>query len=113
MCLQPSFGVSAEVGVEIVHDEVDDLIFGDALIEQVEEREEDRLGALLGDRCQHLAGVDQETGRETGRAVTLVLELPTGKLAGAAYGEVRKAALQGLDAGTLVGADHRAVGGAG
>ena len=55
--------------------------------------------------------MDEETGGETGRAVTLVLELPTGELARAAYGEVRKAALQGLDAGALVGAHHRAVGG--
>ena len=44
MRLQPSFYVSAAMGVEIVHDEVDDLTFGHALIEQVEEREEDRLG---------------------------------------------------------------------
>lgn len=91
MCLQSGFWVSAA----IVHDEVDDLTLGYALIEQVEEEgEEDCLGAFLGDHPQHLAGVDEKTGGETGSAVTLVLELPPGELARAAYGEVRKPALQ-------------------
>jgi len=70
----PGADVGSLVCVEIVEDEMDHLTFGDLLVEQVEECEEDRFGASRREHSDDLSGVHKQAGGEAAGAMAFVLD---------------------------------------
>jgi hypothetical protein len=63
MGCEPSLDMWAAMGVQVVEDEVDDLVFSDACVEQIEEVEEDLLGPGRSDHPDDPAGNGQRARR--------------------------------------------------
>jgi hypothetical protein len=97
------------VGVEVVENHVDDLVFGNVVVKVVEKRDEDRLGTIGGNDSQHLAGLDFEAGGQAAGSVADVLGLSVDELAGLAQGQVGESTLKRLDGSLLVDPPNRAI----
>src|ERR1700730_4360974 len=103
--------MDAAVDVEVVEYEVNHPAGRDLGVQQVEESDELLTTTALEDMAEDAAGVDLEGRQQAAGAVTDILERALGEFAGTAQPELWEAALQGLDAGHLVEAPDRAIGG--